>query len=112
MRYKCISFQVLFGEIEKVNEKAKLVLPSFKEMLYKVSYENKGDHAKCGLKLPEDKGSLFRVLIRIMEKMFKKEFSDKNRQVKIMEKVEKELETNRKSSMQDVVLAIMHVWIA
>ena len=72
------SYDIVVLEIEKINLRAMNDLQPFKEFVYTIEKNFKGNHAKVGMKLPSkpEKGSdgekeeyqqkLFKVLIRIL----------------------------------------------
>ena len=64
-------YMYLVKEIQEINNKCIVVLPQFKEFVYKISSEEGGYHAMANLKIPEKQSQKFKVYIRIMEKMFK-----------------------------------------
>lgn len=62
-----------------MNALAKTDLPSFRSLVFSLEKTNEGSHAKVGMKLPDQSDdsdieyqhAMFKVLIRIFEKMFK-----------------------------------------
>ncbi len=53
-----------------VNQKANQSLPEFKKLVEHIGENFKGFNYKSGLKLPANQYDWFKVLIRVMEKMF------------------------------------------
>ena len=65
------SFQGMLSLIADINTKGKdVVLPLFKELLEEAAKKNEGFHYKANLKLPENQKKWYKVLIRVLEKMF------------------------------------------
>jgi hypothetical protein len=64
------SYQTLLFRMQIVNKKAVDAYPNFKELVEKIGKENSGFHYKTGMKLPHEVYDWFKVLIRVMEKMF------------------------------------------
>lgn len=56
--------------MQRVNTKAESSYPLFKDLVEKIGKENNGFHYKTGMKLPKQVYDWFKVLIRVMEKMF------------------------------------------
>lgn len=69
------SYQELYSEIEKVNNQAEESLAEFKEFVEAVRNSSNGIPYGVNMKLPKDIAQQFKVILRILEKMFKKEIN-------------------------------------
>lgn len=103
-------------EIEGANALAKKDLSAFQSFVHELEQDNEGSHAKVGMKLPEKKENdvdedyeqaLFKVLIRIFEKMFKEL---KGRREDIYLEIQKKM-SQEKMPLFGIIQVIMSVWI-
>lgn len=102
---------MLFTEIEKANNRIKYILPSFRDIVEEISAENKGIRTEIKRKIPENEDTLFGVLFEISEEIFKKEFSDSQKQTQIKERIDETLKKEITFSMKDIVSLAIKVWI-
>jgi hypothetical protein len=70
------SYEALYSEIDKANKQAEGSLPEFKEFVEAVMKRSNGIPYGVNMKLPKDTAQQFKVILRILEKMFKKEINE------------------------------------
>ena len=105
-------YAALYAEIDKVNSRAQASLEEFSSFVDTVREESEGLPYGVNLKMPENPQDQFKVLLRIMEKMFKAEIT-KDKVKEIISKVDKELRAKAekgKVSFLSVVQDIIGVW--
>jgi hypothetical protein len=104
------SYEALYSEIDKVNKQAEESLPEFKEFVEGVMKRSNGIPYGVNMKLPKDTTQQFKVILRILEKMFKKEINEEC--VKsIISKIDAELRKKGDTvTLLNVVHEIMEVW--
>jgi quinol monooxygenase YgiN len=103
---------MLYSKIDQINDKAKASLEEFAHLVEEVREESGGTLYGVNMKLPENTEDQFKVILRIMEKMFKKELTrDRVKSIiqKIDDKLEAQAKTGEVSSLQ-VVRLIIEVW--
>ena len=81
-------YQGLYAQIDKVNQQASKELAKFSKLVDEIREDSEGELFGVNMKMPKDKGSQFKVLLRIMEKMFKAEITPQKVK-EIIEKVDK-----------------------
>lgn len=81
------SYEILYSEIVKVNKLAEESLKEYIEFVEAVRKRSNGIPYGVNMKLPKRNDQQFKVVLRILEKMFKKEI-DKARVNKIIQTID------------------------
>jgi hypothetical protein len=98
------NYEVLYAELVKVNTLAEQSLPEFVDFVEQVRKRSNGIPYGVNMKMPKRADQQFKVVLRILEKMFKKEIT-KERVSTIITKVDKKL----RASGNDITLGnIVH----
>jgi hypothetical protein len=87
------SYEALYSEVDKVNKQAEESLTEFKDFVEGVRKRSNGIPYGVNMKLPKDTSQQFKVILRILEKMFKKEINEQ-RVKSIISKIDAELRNN------------------
>jgi hypothetical protein len=104
------NYEILYSEIDKVNSEAEKELAAFTDFVEAVRKRSKGIPYGVNMKLPKRKEQQFKVILRILEKMFKKEI-DSARVKSIISKIDRQLkEGGKKITLLNIVHEIMDVW--
>lgn len=85
----------------------------FKYMVDEVRKQSYGIPYGVGLKIPKNESDQFKVILRIFEKMFKKQLnSDSIKQIitKIEQRIKSKAQKQAEVGFTDIVLDIMDVW--
>jgi hypothetical protein len=70
------NYEILYSEIDKVNKLAEKSLPEFVEFVEAVRKRSNGIPYGVNMKLPKNSSQQFKVILRILEKMFKQEINE------------------------------------
>lgn len=104
------SYEILYSEIVKVNKEAEASLKEFTDFVENVKGRSNGIPYGVCMKLPKRAEQQFKVILRILEKMFKNEI-DKQRVNLIISKIDKELRTKGNAvTLINIVHEIIEVW--
>jgi hypothetical protein len=100
----------LYSEIDKVNKLAEKSLPEFIEFVESVRKRSNGIPYGVNMKLPKRADQQFKVILRILEKMFKKEINE-DRVKSIISKIDNQLKAGGNTiTLINIVHEIMDVW--
>ena len=69
------SYEGLYNEIDKVNKASESSLTDFRELVTAVAKRSSAIPYGVNMKLPKNPDQQFKVILRILEKMFKKEIT-------------------------------------
>lgn len=104
------SYEILYSEIVKVNKVAEESLREYIEFVDAVRKRSNGIPYGTNMKLPKRADQQFKVILRILEKMFKKEI-DTARVNKIIQTIDNNLKAKGSSvTLLNIVHEIMEVW--
>jgi hypothetical protein len=105
------SYEALYSEIDRVNSLAEQSLADFKELVEAVQKRSKGVMYGVNMKMPKRADQQFKVILRILEKMFKKEINAE-RVASIISKIDARLRAgdSGKITLLNIVHEIMDVW--
>ncbi len=99
----------LYFEVNKVNALAKQSYTDFCLLVEETRKKSNGAPGGISTKIPVNTSEQFKVMLRIMEKLFKKEI-DAKRTTKIITKINERLKVIEDPKIQAVVREIMTVW--
>ena len=104
------NYEILYSEIVKVNKLAEESLQEYIEFVDEVRNRSNGIPYGVNMKLPNRADQQFKVILRILEKMFKKEI-DSARVNKIIQTIDNNLTVKSSSvTLFNIVHEIMDVW--
>jgi threonine dehydrogenase-like Zn-dependent dehydrogenase len=104
------SYEILYSEIYKVNKLAEESLVEFKEFVEAVRVRSSGTLYGVCMKMPKRADQQFKVILRILEKMFKKEINEE-RVRSIISKIDQQVRKGGNAiNMGNIVHEIMDVW--
>lgn len=84
------NYEILYSELVKINSIAEQSLPEFIEFVEAVRKRSNGIPYGVNMKMPKRPDQQFKVILRILEKMFKKEIN-KERVKTIITKIDRKL---------------------
>lgn len=96
-------------EVNKENSEAKKSYTDFSLLVEECRKKSNGIPAGISTKIPNKSSEQFKVFLRIMEKMFKKEIDEK-RTTKIIKKINDSLSALASPNLSVVVKEIMNAW--
>ena len=110
------SYEDIYAEIIHINDTTRGSFEYFKNVVNFIKKKSYGDLFGIGMKLPKDMRQQFKVILRIFEKMFKKELT-KERVDSIITKTELSLKKKqaalvggKKIGTVDVIQSITETW--
>ena len=104
------SYEILYSEIVKVNKEAEGSLREFVDFVENVRGRSNGIPYGVNMKLPKRAEQQFKVILRILEKMFKNEIN-RERVFIIISKIDKELRKKGNAiTLINIVHEIISVW--
>jgi hypothetical protein len=104
------NYEMLYSEIVKVNVVAEQSLAEFVDFVEAVGGRSNGIVYGVNMKMPKREDQQFKVILRILEKMFKKEINEE-RVKSIISKIDQQLKARGDAiTLLNIVHEIMDVW--
>jgi hypothetical protein len=103
------SYEELYIEVNKVNLEAKKSYTDFSLLVEEVRKKSNGLPGGISTKIPLKMSEQFKVMLRIMEKMFKKEINPE-RTTKLINSINQQLQEVLSPTLDVVVRVIMTTW--